>query len=204
MAKKTPLPSLKDDRRTQKTKTALAAALAELIAEKGFDAITIQDIIDRANVGRSTFYAHYESKEQLMVGNIHFQHELIETPQGDDQRFPMGINLHYLFHHTKEYLPIIKGLSGSRGMDIIYKYFAEVCSGKIREHYKAQPRRDKKGQKILHYKADAAAAGILAMLFRWLEDGATIPEEEMIGYAKEILHAFLNCSAGTGMAMARM
>jgi AcrR family transcriptional regulator len=45
---------IKNDRRTQKTKKYLAAALKELIVEKGYDAVTIQDIIDRANVGRST------------------------------------------------------------------------------------------------------------------------------------------------------
>ncbi|MHA4811464.1 TetR/AcrR family transcriptional regulator [Flavitalea flava] len=191
MAEKKSLPVLQDDRRTQKTKKALAAALAELIAEKGFDAITIQEIIDRANIGRSTFYAHYESKEQLLVGNIHFQNELIHTPTGDDKQYPMGINLSYLFHHTKEYFPVVKALRGSRGMDIICNHFAEVCAAKIHEHYKGNTMKDRKAQKILRYKAAAAAAGIVAMLFKWLEDGATIPAEEMIGYARTILETFV-------------
>lgn len=191
MAGKKTLPVLQDDRRTQKTKKALAAALAELIVEKGFDSTTIQDIIDRANIGRSTFYAHYESKEQLLVGNIHFQNELIHTPAGDDKQYPMGINLSYLFHHTKEYLPVVKALKGGRGMDIICNHFAEVCYGKILAHYKGKAMKDSKAQKILHYKAAAAAAGIVALLFKWLEDGAAIPEDEMIGYARTILDTFV-------------
>ena len=54
------------DRRIQKTLHLLQQALTELITEKDYDAITIQEILDRANVGRSTFYAHFENKDQLL------------------------------------------------------------------------------------------------------------------------------------------
>lgn len=54
------------DRRIQKTLRLLERALTELIAEKEYDDITIQEILDRANVGRSTFYAHFENKDQLL------------------------------------------------------------------------------------------------------------------------------------------
>jgi AcrR family transcriptional regulator len=58
----------KPDRRVQRTRELLQRALIELINERGYDAITIQDIVDRANVGRTTFYAHYNSKEDLFIG----------------------------------------------------------------------------------------------------------------------------------------
>lgn len=54
------------DRRIQKTKSAIYEAFLTLLAEKGYAQTTVQDIIDLANVGRSTFYAHYESKEILL------------------------------------------------------------------------------------------------------------------------------------------
>lgn len=54
------------DRRIQKTLQLLQNALVDLIAEKDYNAITIQEILDRANVGRSTFYAHFENKDQLL------------------------------------------------------------------------------------------------------------------------------------------
>ena len=41
-----------------------------LMQEKPYDAITVQDIIDRADVGRSTFYSHYRDKEDLMVSGL--------------------------------------------------------------------------------------------------------------------------------------
>lgn len=57
----------KTDRRVQRTRELLQKALIELISERGYDAITIQDIVDRANVGRTTFYLHYNSKDELFV-----------------------------------------------------------------------------------------------------------------------------------------
>ncbi|HJQ14807.1 MAG TPA: TetR/AcrR family transcriptional regulator [Anaerolineales bacterium] len=60
----------KPDRRVQRTRELLQKALIELIGERGYDAITIQDIVDRANVGRTTFYLHYNSKDELFV-NCH-------------------------------------------------------------------------------------------------------------------------------------
>jgi AcrR family transcriptional regulator len=57
----------KTDRRVQRTRELLQKALIELISERGYDAITIQDIVDRANVGRTTFYVHYNSKDELFI-----------------------------------------------------------------------------------------------------------------------------------------
>jgi len=173
---------LHEDRRTQKTKKFLAEALKQLILEKGYDAITVQDIIDRADVGRSTFYAHYEGKDQLLVGNINFQQELA-NPQTGIEEHPMGVNLSYLFHHTRENLPLVKALFGTRGMDIITSHFTELCAAKIIEYNKSRFPRSKTAQRLFRYKAEAAAGGIVRMLFKWLEDGATIPAEEMVAYA---------------------
>ena len=54
------------DRRIAKTRKAIYTAFLELLNSKGYQATTVQDIIDRADVGRSTFYSHYESKELLI------------------------------------------------------------------------------------------------------------------------------------------
>lgn len=55
------------DRRSQRTLDQLQRALIELMAEKRYAAITIQEITERANVGRTTFYAHYHSKDELYL-----------------------------------------------------------------------------------------------------------------------------------------
>jgi AcrR family transcriptional regulator len=55
------------DRRVSRTRRALKEALTDLILEKGYEGITIQDVIDRADVGRSTFYAHFVDKDDLLM-----------------------------------------------------------------------------------------------------------------------------------------
>lgn len=57
----------KMDRRIQRTRKLLQKALIELIDERGYDVITIQDIVDQANIGRTTFYKHYNSKDDLFM-----------------------------------------------------------------------------------------------------------------------------------------
>jgi AcrR family transcriptional regulator len=55
------------DRRILKSKKALRDALVELIQEKGYDAVSVEEITQRANVGRATFYLHYKDKEELLL-----------------------------------------------------------------------------------------------------------------------------------------
>ena len=55
------------DRRVARTRKALKDALTDLILERGYEALTVQDVIDRADVGRSTFYAHFLDKDDLLM-----------------------------------------------------------------------------------------------------------------------------------------
>ena len=64
------------DRRVQKTRKLLKDALVALIIEKGFESVTIQEILDKANVGRSTFYLHFENKQELLHSCFEEFHEL--------------------------------------------------------------------------------------------------------------------------------
>jgi len=68
MTKKTT--ARKVDRRVQRTRHLLSDALVELMHEKPFQTITVQDVLDRAHVGRSTFYTHYSDKDDLFLGNV--------------------------------------------------------------------------------------------------------------------------------------
>ena len=72
------MPKKTIDRRVQRTRQLLQKALSELILEKDYEKVTVQDVIDRANVGRSTFYAHFQDKDQLLHSILDYLNELFE------------------------------------------------------------------------------------------------------------------------------
>ena len=69
----------KIDRRIRRTRDTLGDALVALMQEKNFDEITVQEVLDRAGVGRSTFYAHYRDKEDLFLSDVEDFMELVST-----------------------------------------------------------------------------------------------------------------------------
>src|SRR5215510_7441366 len=84
----------KTDARVRRTRDALGDALIALMQEKAFDTITVQDVLDRAHVSRSTFYAHYSDKDDLLMSDAEEFFEAISTAlsaHGDksDRVFPV-------------------------------------------------------------------------------------------------------------------
>ena len=64
------VPKSHPDRRVEKTRKSLRIALHELIGEKPYDSISVNDVLGRANVGRSTFYLHFRDKDELLASTI--------------------------------------------------------------------------------------------------------------------------------------
>lgn len=88
------------DRRVRRTRRRLKEALSELLIERDYDAITVREIANRADVGRSTFYAHFESKEDLLFAGVdrHLMAFVEGAPPGgdaeaDDGRFRFSLPL---------------------------------------------------------------------------------------------------------------
>ena len=57
----------KQDRRVRRTRRALRKALSDLMEEKGYDQVTIEELTERADIGRTTFYLHYSAKQDLLL-----------------------------------------------------------------------------------------------------------------------------------------
>lgn len=110
----------KEDRRSQRTRRLLHQAVLALMQEKRYDSITVQDIIDRADVGRSTFYAHYQDKEDLV--NSHLQEILDDLSQPLVDATPNSRRLLptlALFQHVRENQSLFEAMGGGRGLDLL-------------------------------------------------------------------------------------
>src|SRR5881296_1080141 len=100
------------DRRVQRTRKLLQDALVSQMIEKGYEATTVQDIIDRANVGRATFYAHFADKETLLASRIEdLRAFLIERQR---QASGLGFSLAML-EHARDHLPLYAAIVGRGG-----------------------------------------------------------------------------------------
>lgn len=95
------------DRRQQKTRAAIFEAFTELLAVKSYNKITVQEIIEKANIGRSTFYAHFETRDDLVKALCDdlFQHvfsKALEAEKTHDFSLAGGghhiILVHILYH----------------------------------------------------------------------------------------------------------
>jgi hypothetical protein len=104
------MPQPKADRRTQRTKRNVQKALLTLLDEKAYEEITVQEILDRADVGRSTFYKHYQDKEDLLlrgVAGLSAEHLPPSSAPPKDRRHqseqekPKMISVLGMFQHVK-------------------------------------------------------------------------------------------------------
>jgi AcrR family transcriptional regulator len=105
------------DRRAARTRRALHGALISLILRKGYDAITVQEIIDEADVGRATFYAHYRGKEDLLRGGFEELRAELRSARGDGssrQNGPLAFSL-AMFEHACGYGDVYRAMVGGRG-----------------------------------------------------------------------------------------
>ena len=131
------------DRRQKKTRDAIFQAFTALLAEKHYNQISVQEIIDRANVGRTTFYAHFETKDYLLKDLCEelFGH-IIDTAMG----LPHG-HYHYscgsetdsvflhLLRHLQENDNNILELLSSQNNEIFLRYFKSNLKELIMRQY---------------------------------------------------------------------
>jgi AcrR family transcriptional regulator len=127
------------DRRVERSREALHRAALSLVLEKGFDAVTIDDIVQRANVGRSTLYAHFDGKEGLVTaGMVELRAMLARHQQaalasgGDFEQRCLGFTAP-LFEHVAHFRPIYRAMAGERGSVIVMSRMRGLLTDLVRD-----------------------------------------------------------------------
>jgi AcrR family transcriptional regulator len=112
------------DRRIVRTRTALYDALVALIRERAYASIRVEDIVERANVGRSTFYAHFRSKDELLERSLERLRAELTAAIAGVSNAGLGDVSRALFRHINGHRDIHASLAGSVGREIVLQAIA--------------------------------------------------------------------------------
>ncbi|HWF95674.1 MAG TPA: TetR/AcrR family transcriptional regulator [Xanthobacteraceae bacterium] len=173
------------DRRIARTRALLQQALHPLILRKGYEAITIKDICDAANVGRSTFYAHYKSKDDLMRSHLEPLRKLLVDRQRDALATPGDIKNRSLafstamFEHARDHRNHYRALVGSRGGTISLGAIRRILSDLVRGELAATARKNSANAIPRELVVQYVVGAFMAVLTWWLDGGAKLPPQRI-------------------------
>ena len=190
------------DRRRQKTRTAIFRAFTALLDRRSYGSITVQDIIDEANIGRSTFYAHFETKDELLrqmcrelfdhiIGTAldkHDTHGLYTCTNA-----PHSVICHIL-QHLQENDNNILTLLSCESSPIFLRYFK---SG-MEELVRTQMLRENTPTTGLprEFLINHVAGSFVEMVQWWLEGGRVQTPQELDDYFRAVTEPVISVQRG--------
>lgn len=157
------------DRRVERTKRLLREALHDLLRERSYDQITVQHILDRADVGRSTFYAHFRNKDQLLLG---------ELGRGIGAR-PLPLGAFDLFTHLAENYSLYRTLAGTEGLPPVLARLERSILEAWRQRLADEPRGGGQPAVAPDVAARFFTGALMEVTIWWLEAGMPYPPERM-------------------------
>jgi AcrR family transcriptional regulator len=174
----------KTDRRVRRTRELLRRALLSLIQEQGYERITVQDILDRADVGRSTFYAHYRDKDDLLLSGFEdirlalaAEREAAETAAGATSEFLQPLLA--VFRHVEGHRHFWQPLARKGGADVVVRILRDNVTDLVREHFRSQFPGLKRNQPQLEAAVQFAAGACMGLLLWWLDNDIPYSAEEL-------------------------
>ncbi len=130
------------DRRIQRTQQTLRTALLELLTEKDYAAVTVQDIAERANIGRATFYLHYPDKEHLLLAWMEQIFAELRAYVGElagvDAPTVVTTLSRLVFEHVANHHELYHTLLSERGSAMIVVRMRDLLAGFVEEQVRIQ------------------------------------------------------------------
>ena len=177
------------DRRSMRTRYALREALIELIGERGWDEIAVQDVCDSADIGRSTFYSHYTNKDALLLGSLDdLRIALVHQGAGRsgaghkglqaDQGFAFTLGL---IEHAHQQRKVFRALIGRRSGFVVQQRFREMVIRLVTDELPAST-----GKLPREALARWIAAAFVELLGWWVEQRNPMTPEELAALFHEL------------------
>jgi AcrR family transcriptional regulator len=176
------------DRRIARTRAALRDALMALIVERGFEAITVQDIVDRADVNRATFYLHFKDKDELLYQSMEEIYEGLvsaircddPTPEqiarGEWQSFDGSEDWEHVAAHIDFYRVLLSERGSASFVVKVRRYLAKVVADELDRTLKALNITPSIPLDVIGYSFAGAQIGLITW---WIENDMPYPPEQM-------------------------
>lgn len=170
----------KPDARVLRTHQRLGSAMLELTREKPINAVTVQDVLDRASVGRSTFYLHFRDKNDLLLSQLEQFLEIMSTTlsvrkEASLRVVPVAEMFAHIGSQKKFYRDLRDAGCLNDFFDLAQAYFARGIERRLKESKRVA----KISQRELSARAVAVAGSLLSLLRWWMDRGAKEPPVEM-------------------------
>lgn len=184
------------DRRQRKSREAIFSAFNQLLTQKKYTDITVQEIIDNADVGRSTFYSHFDTKDALLeeMCTELFDHVVSDHDQAEETHDFSGeendtesIITHILYHlkdNQKNIIGILSGESGEMFLRFFKQYLIHVFEDELHEEIKQSDVPD-------DYLYHIISCVFVDTLHWWIKNGMKQTPEEVERYFRHVMNAVL-------------
>ncbi|MCB9450352.1 MAG: TetR/AcrR family transcriptional regulator [Anaerolineaceae bacterium] len=188
---------MKIDRRVQRTRQLLRAALIELILEKGYQAITVQDITDRANLGRATFYLHYPNgKDELLLKMMEETMQDIIQQIGQPAAGELmtdGVPPSLVaFQHAQENAAFYRAVVGADGLAGVMHGYRQSTTAQIKQQIESWLPPGVQPTVPLDFIAHFIFGALNAVIVWWLENENAISAEEMAQRFQKLIRDGIN------------
>jgi AcrR family transcriptional regulator len=170
----------KTDRRVARTRDRLGDALVELLLEKPFDDITVQEVLDRARVSRSTFYQHYRDKNDLFLSDVDDFFELMSTllARHNDQSERVAPVVEF-FSHVAEVRDFYAAMVASGRIYDVKELGEAHFARSIEQRLEQQPRANSLTKETRAALAHGFAGALFGLLSWWVQQGMQTSPRKM-------------------------
>lgn len=192
----------KIDRRISRTRSALRRSLVQLIDEKKFEDITVEEIAARANVARATFYSHFRDKEDLLLAEIS---DLVNERVGvianlplaawkirdnlQDPQTPMAEPLRLMFQHIHRNANLYRLVLSGEGAPRLSQRVGEIIANGVNELLRARIDQDQGTITMevpVGFLASFVSGALLGCANWWLDYNTELSPEAMAGYFQQM------------------